>query len=212
VKTLGLFAVLSATVALLGCAAPTTERFTLRSAEGPSASATTKATVGAARVMTVEVRAPDALDRPTWLVRGEGPAVATFQQVRWPQPLSIEVADALAQRLDRALQPEINVVSAIATGPGPRVDVRVVSFDMWLVPAPRVFDEFLWEIQCAAAAGAPRRVVTGRTRYVGQVERAEAAAAPAWAALAAEHSKALDRLSEDVLAHWRQASANSGGC
>jgi uncharacterized lipoprotein YmbA len=212
-RTARLLVVMCSALGLLACAAPTTQRFTLRTADAPPAStasavnAISKVNAGAARVMTVDVRAPDSLDRSNWIVRGEGPAVTTFQQVRWPQSLPIEVADALAQRLDRALQPEITVVSAPVAGPGPRVEVRVVSFDMWLTPTPRVFDEFLWEIQCPGAAGAPRSVVTGRTRYQGNAGQG---AAPPFGALAAEHAKAVDQLAEDVLTQWRKSSANSG--
>ncbi len=156
------------------------------------------------RVLSVSVASPDALDRTQWVLRQGEREVQVLDQLRWPQPLSLELADALAQRLDRRMPAGW---AAIAGADGPAaVKVRVLSFDAWWSPA-RVSDEFTWDILCRGKDGARLAPITGRTRY------ATAGALGAGAeVLAAEHARALDQLAVDIAEAWRLRTQAGAAC
>jgi uncharacterized lipoprotein YmbA len=206
---------LLAGVLLASCASPSQQFYTLRLAAEPQAAPTAEpsrrgsepvpAAPGAAlRVLSVSVAAPDALDRSQWVLRRGEREVQVLDQVRWPQPLTLELADALAQRLDRRMPSGWAAIAA--TERLPAVQVRVLSFDAWWSPA-RVSDEFAWEIACRTKDGTRLTLAAGRSRYV--TAAAQAAGAET---LTAEHARALDQLAADIADAWRSRAQPEAPC
>ncbi len=156
------------------------------------------------RVLSVSVASPDALDRAQWVVRRGEREVQVLDQVRWPQPLPLELADALAQRLDRRMPAGWAAIAGVDGAAA--VKVRVLSFDAWRLPA-RVSDEFAWEILCRGKDGTRQAPITGRTRYATAVVQATGAEG-----LAAEHARAVDQLAVDIAEAWRSLTQAGAGC
>jgi len=189
-----------ALAALAACSTPADHLHTLlpaaRSAAGPAPAAAT-------HWLAVQVAVPDALDRDAWLLRGPGQQVELLEHQRWPQPLSAELAQALARRLDPALgDPGWVALSADAAPAATlRVQVRWLAFDAWSLPAPGVHDAWVWTIECGGRKPGPRApLASGRGDYASP---SAPAGDDAFDRIAAEHARALDQAAAAIAAAWR---------
>jgi len=216
----GRLVLLASALALVACASPAPDRYhTLRPAlQGANAPA-----VSAPWVLRVgPVTVPETLDREAWVVRTGSTGLQVFEQQRWPQALSSEVAQSLADHLGRLGLPAGWVaIAGPATAPAElRLRLEVLRFDSTLVPAPGISQQMRWSLECAQTDA------TGRARVLHSALRSietPVAALPAAAAeesqarferLAQGHAQALQALAQDIhtaarssLAAWPKACA-----
>lgn len=142
---------------LAGCAASPVEHFhTLRPLPTPvSVQQTAYRLSTEISTVSVAVGVPPSADRPQWLVRTGPTQVQILEQQRWIQPLSHDMAEAVALHLS---QTHGIIASAETTAPSlpfktkPSVSVQltVVQFETLLAPAPGIHDEMKWVTQCKA--------------------------------------------------------------
>ena len=92
--------------ALWGCASRPTEHFYTVS----SADLTPDTGASAQRIVVSPIVIPALIDRPQLLVRTKGHEIAVLENHRWAEPLSIDLARALAAELRRA-RPEFGIVA-----------------------------------------------------------------------------------------------------
>jgi len=150
-----------------GCAGPAERYHTLRSASAVAANST----LATDRVLTVgPVTLPEALDRENWVVRTGETSVHVYQHQLWTQGLGAEIAQALADQLNRALaasaDADVRTIWADGSGPSPAVDptivqphalrarVQVLRFDSLLAPAPTISDSVRWTLECTGGESA----------------------------------------------------------
>jgi uncharacterized lipoprotein YmbA len=146
---------------LAGCSSPVDRYYTLRSANTVAAS-NARATN---RVLTVgPVTLPEALDREGWVVRTGETSMQIYQHQRWTQGLGAEIAQTLAEQLNRALaaSADAQVRTLWADGSPPsavvdptvvpphalRVRVQVLRFDSRIAPEPAIDDAVRWTLEC----------------------------------------------------------------
>jgi uncharacterized lipoprotein YmbA len=160
----------SALLALLlvaGCAGPVDRYHTLRPANAAAASSTHNTD----RVLTVgPVTLPEALDRAGWVVRTGDTSVQVYQHQLWTQGLDAEIAQTLAEQLNRALAASTDegarAIWADGSPPSPAVDptlvpphalrvrVQVLRFDSLLAPSPAISDALRWTLECTGGESA----------------------------------------------------------
>jgi len=218
-------AALALLVLLAGCAAPVDRYHTLRPAsEGATSGARTTE-----RVLTVgPVTLPEALDREGWVVRTGDTSVQVYQHQLWTQALGAEIAQTLADHLDRALAASadagVRTIWADGSPPSPAVDptlvqphalrvrVQVLRFDSLLAPAPAVSDALRWTLECTGgeSPGDPGllrfhvlrsalREVSGPAQ-AGSPAVADDETARRFDRLARAHTQALQSVAQDIAA------------
>ena len=142
---------------MAGCATSPVEHFhTLR----PLPSVLTLPSIASAEVPTVSVAATVAAsaDRPQWLVRTGPTQVQILEQQRWIQPLSQDIAEAVAVHLNQTHRIAANPESAELSLPfsiKTRISVQlaVIRFETLLAPVPGIHDEMKWAVKCNMGVG-----------------------------------------------------------
>ncbi len=177
-----------ATVLFGGCAAtPPAHFYTLSATPGPATAASDLS------VAVGPVTIPAVVDRPQ-IVLQTGPNEVRLDEFnRWAAPLANSIGRVVAANLAVLLgTPRVVLTSpALGTDTDARVLIQVQRFDSALGEAATL--DAVWVI-----SGSPeKKPRTGRTTV------REPATDKTFEALAAAHSKALDRLSQDVAAGVR---------
>ena len=218
-------ALASALALLAGCSTPPDYFHTLRPAAAPPSAAAHDAS----RMLAIgPVSVPESLARDEWVVRTGDTGVRVYDHELWTQSLGADVAQALADYLNRGGLPDGLWADAGPTGSGSgadlehaaplRVRVQVMRFDSILAPAPAVGDQLRWTIECLPSNAALGPVDAGRYRVVRTAVRDAAEPAPAAAAgveasqqgfdrVARAHSETVRLVAEDVAAALRASTA-----
>lgn len=102
---------LASVTALAACASPPMEHFYTVS----SAGAVTDNSAHAEGIAVSPIVIPALIDRPQLVVRTSGHEIAVFENHRWAQPLSVDLARALVEDLRRA-RPGLDIVAAERQG------------------------------------------------------------------------------------------------
>jgi len=207
-----------------GCATPPDHFHTLR----PSAAAPAPVARTPGRTLAIgPVTVPDALARDAWVIRTGETGAQVHEHQLWTQGLGAEIAQSLADYLNRGSLPDGLWADAGPTGSGTGVDldepallrvrVQVLRFDARLAPEPAVSDQLRWTIECLPADTTLSPVEAGRFRAVRTgVREAGAAAPPANPAVEADqqrydrlaraHGEALRQVAADVDAALRESA------
>jgi uncharacterized lipoprotein YmbA len=207
--------------ALAGCSTPPDHYHTLR----PAAAAPAAVARDARRTLAIgPVTVPAALDRNEWVVRRGDTGAMVYDHQLWTQDLSADIAQALADYLDRSPLPDGLWADAGPTGAGTgadldappalRVRVQVLRFDSILQPAPATSDQLRWWLECLPSDPSLAPIDKGRYRLVrGAVREAVGPAVgpgegqDAVDRLARAHSDAVRALADDVAAALRDSAA-----
>jgi len=185
---------LFALVAGSGCASPRSYFYTLNSAAKP-------VTTGADYSVSVgPVSVPAAVDRPQIVVRLAPNQVAIDEFHRWASPLQDAIARVVAENLAATLgTPHVTVYSQpTAAGARYRVLVDVLRFES--APGEVATLDAVWTV---------RSTKDGSTRS-GRTTASEPVPDREFTTLAAAHSRALGRLSEDLAGAIRALSPAGG--
>jgi len=214
---------LAALALLCGCAGPADRYHTLR----PANATATNSARPTDHVLTVgPVTLPDALDRESWVVRTGDTTVQVFQHQLWTQGLGAEIAQTVADQLDRALaaSSDANARAMWADGSGPnpavdptlvpphalRVRVQVLRFDSLAAPTPAISDALRWTLECTGGESASDpgllrfHVLRSALREVtapaeaGSAGVADDDTARRFDRLALAHSRALQAVAQDI--------------
>ena len=212
--------------ALAGCSTPVDHFHTLRPAAAAASAPPLRAPQ---RVLAIgPVTVPDALARDAWVIRVGDTGVQVHEHQLWTQGLQAEIAQALADHLNRIPLPDATWADAGPTGSGAGTDlevpavlrlrVQVLRFDSVLAPAAATSDQLRWTLECLPSDAALSPIEAGHYRVLrGGVREAGGPAAPADPAveegqqrydrLARAHSDGLRRLAADVDATLRETAA-----
>lgn len=136
-------------------------------------------------VAVESVDIPAEVDRPQFVLAGEGNEVTIDDQHRWAAPLQASLAEALESNLAASLG-AADVATERIEGPPPRYRVRVeiLGFQSWLGKEVRV--EAAWQV----------RRDDGASRW-GRASFRESAPGD-FSALAAAHSRTVARLASEI--------------
>jgi hypothetical protein len=219
--TMTRLALLALLAAAAGCAAPPDHFHTLRPAVAPAPASAREAP----RLLAIgPVTVPDALARDEWVIRTGDTGAMVYDHQLWTQGLGADIAQSLADYLNRGGPPDGLWADAGPTGSGSgadlerpaplRVRVQVLRFDSMLAPAPAVADQVRWTIECLPSDAAPGAVDAGRYRVVRTAVRDAGGPAPAANAgvdeslrrfdqVARAHSDTVRLVAEDVAAALR---------
>lgn len=167
---------------LAGCASPPSRFYTLNATASPGAAASQVS------IAVGPVVIPAAVDRPEIVVT-DGPNQVSLQEFdRWASPLDDEIARVVAEDLS-ALLGAARVTSSeqgVAREATYRVAIEVQRFDS--MPGRGADLTAVWNL---------RRAADNRTQ-AGRTSAQVSARGPGFDALAAAHSEALARLSQDI--------------
>jgi uncharacterized lipoprotein YmbA len=175
-----------ACAALAGCATPPDHFHTLR----PLADAAAPPPAGpGVRVLGIgPVTVPDALARDAWVVRVGATGAQVHEHQLWTQGLAAEVAQSLADHLNRGPLPEGLWADAGPTGSGSGTDldvpaplrlrVQVLRFDSLLAPEPAIGDQLRWTLECLPSDPALAPIDAGRYRTLRTGVREASGVAP----------------------------------
>jgi len=166
-----------------GCSSTPSHLFTL----SPSATATANPDVTSSTLAVVvgTVSIPAIVDVPQIVVR-KGPNQASLDEFnRWASPLRTNIAQVVVANL-AAMLGTSHVSSVLIGDADYRVAIDVQTFDS--VPGEAATLSALWTV---------RRVKDGQTE-TGRTAVREASAQMGYDAIAAAHSRALGRLSQDI--------------
>jgi hypothetical protein len=173
----------SLTTLAAGCASSPPSRFyTLSAVPGPPATSSDLAvTVG-------PVSVPAAVDRPQIVVTVSANEVRLDETARWASPLEDNIARVVAENLVAMLgTPRVALSLQAASGSSDyRATIDVQRFDS--VPGEAATLDAVWVVSRARSG----KTETGRTTV------REAVSESGYEALAAGHSRALARLSQDI--------------
>lgn len=174
--------ILLCAVTAAGCASPPSRFYTLNSVVPPAPRALDLA------VAVGPVAIPAEVDRPEILVTLGPNQVRPDEFNRWAAPLADNIAGVVAEDLTRLLgTPQVTLFPQTTSADADyRVAIEVQSFVSTLGEAAQL--DAVWSVRRAADG----RTETGRTRVRESVAGAD------YAALAAAHSRALARLSQDL--------------
>jgi uncharacterized lipoprotein YmbA len=169
-----------------GCASPPSHFFTLNSAATAAASA--DASTSGLTVIVGPVSIPAAVDLPQIVVSTGPNQVWVDEFNRWASPLQSNIAHVVADNLVAMLgTPRVMLYQQAQNTDGDyRVSIDVQTFES--APGNAATLSALWVV---------RRVKDGKTQ-IGRTTVREASAEKTYQALAAAHSRALNRLSEDI--------------
>jgi hypothetical protein len=187
-----LYAALAAVLTLLsGCGTSPPARFyTLTATAAAPAPPPTSTLLLAVGPVTV----PSVVDRPEFVVSAGPNELKLDDFNRWAAPLQDSLSRAIAENLVVLLgTPRVIIFpQALASDPDYRVAVEVRTFDS--LPGTAAVLDAVWTI---------RRAKDGKTQ-TGRTSAREAADGAGYEALAAAHSRAVGRLSQDVAAAIRE--------
>ncbi|MEO8133206.1 MAG: PqiC family protein [Betaproteobacteria bacterium] len=173
-----------------GCSTPTSRFYTL-SRSVPSAAAPANAPVAATSAISVivgPVAIPAIVDMPQ-IVMSTGPNQVTVDEFnRWASPLQNNIARVVAENLVSMLgTPRVSLFQgSLAVEADFRVAIEVQSFDS--APGDAATLNAVWVV---------RRIKDGKAQ-TGRTSLREPAGAAGFDALAAAHSRALARMSQDI--------------
>jgi uncharacterized protein len=178
-----------ATLALVACGSSPKERYYTLTAESSAPLTGTSAL----SIAVGPVSVPEAVDQPQIVAQIAANQVAMYEYQRWASPLRSEIARVIATNLAQELgTPRVwSYAQTALTNPDLRVLVDIQRFESVLGEAVTI--DALWTIR-PAAGGAPK---TGRSSV------RQATAGEGFDALAAAHSRALARVSQDIAAAIR---------
>jgi len=208
-------AVAAIAAALAGCATPPDHFHTLRSAAPvpvpPSLSREQILSIG-------PVTVPESLQRDGWVLRTGSTGAQVHEHQLWTQGLGAEVAQSLADALNRGPLPGALWADAGPSGsgvgtdldvaPALRVRVQVVRFDGMFAPAPAISDEVRWTIECLPADDALSPIDAGRYREVRGGVRDVAGPAPEADATVDDDQQRYDRLARAHADALRQVAGD----
>jgi uncharacterized lipoprotein YmbA len=181
-----------ALVVVLGCGSTAPSRFytlasTATGGGGPSASA---------GVLVGPVSVPASVDRPEFVVQVAPNRVEVDEFNRWAAPLGEDIARTVAGDLSALLgTPDVATAPFANFAPAYRVTINVQRFDS--VQGEAALLEAVWTV---------REVEGGETR-AGRTVARQPLDGPGFDAIPAAHSRALAKLSADIAAAIRAASA-----
>jgi len=180
------FAALPVVVGLAaGCSTPPPSRFYTLAATATSTSAPQPSTL----VIAVgPVTVPSVVDRPEFVVSTGPNEVRLDDFNRWASPLQDALSRAIAENLVAILGTPrvVRFPQTLATEPDYRVAVEVRTFES--TPGKSTALDAVWTV---------RRAKDGRTS-TGRTSARESVSESGYDALAAAHSRAVARLSEDI--------------
>jgi uncharacterized lipoprotein YmbA len=178
--------------AISGCSASAPTRFyTLESTALPQA-----APAAHEAVMVSPVSIPAEVDQPQFVVQVAPNRVEVEDFNRWASPLSDGIARAIAGDLAAELgTPDVVTASAANFHPGYQVTIDVQRFESIRGEAALV--EAVWAV---------RRTADGYTR-MGRTVAREAVQGDGFDALAAAHSRALAKVSNDIATAIRMGAS-----
>ena len=147
-------------------------------------------------VVVGPVTVPSSVDRPEFVVQVTPNRVAVDEFNRWAGPLDESIARVVAGDLTTQLgTPRVAAAPAANFDAAYRVTINVQRFDS--IPGHEVVVEAVWAV---------RKAKGGETRSGRTVAR-ERVTDPSFDALAAAHSRALAKVSEDIAAAIRAEAA-----
>jgi uncharacterized protein len=166
-----------------GCGTPQAQLYTL----APAAGAPLKAEASTARfaVSVGPVTIPAVVDRPQIVVQKGANQVGVDEFNRWASPLQGNIARVVASDLSMQLG-RLSVTASVGVEADFHVAIAVQAFDS--TPGDAAVLDAVWTV---------RRTVDGVTKS-GSVDLREPTQGSGYAALAAAHSRALNRLSEEI--------------
>lgn len=175
-------------VCLAGCASSPAERFYALAPESPASAEF--APVVPPIVSVGPVTLPEAVDRPQIVVRINANQMAVVESHRWVEPLKDAIPRVIAGNLNRLMGGGAAVTSRqdAAQDAAMRVTVDVQRFESTL--GDSIDLEAVWSVR--SASGGQARA--GRARF------REPCASGSYEALAAAHSQALTKLSQEIAA------------
>jgi uncharacterized lipoprotein YmbA len=183
-RPLAVFAIVSAAAALLaGCGSSPPARFyTLSATATPATSQSTLF------VAVGPITVPSVVDRPEWVVSAGPNELKLDEFNRWASPLQDNLSRAIAENLVAILgTPRVILFpQPLAADPEYRVVVEFRSFDS--VPGDSAAIDAVWTI---------RRAKDGKTQ-TGRTSAREKVTGNSYEVLAAAHSRAVARLSQDI--------------
>lgn len=208
-------ALLAAAAALVGCAVPPDHFHTLRAATPVPV----PASLTADRILAIgPVTVPEALQRDAWVIRTGPTGAQVHEHQLWSQGLAAEVAQSLADALNRGPLPDALWADAGPTGSGAgtdldvpavlRVRVQVVRFDATFTPAPAISDEVRWTLQCLPSDSSLAPIDAGRYLDVRGGVRDVAAPAPDPDPAVDDAQQRYDRLARAHVDALRQVAAD----
>ena len=174
---------LAAAALAAGCASSPPSRFYTLAATAPPA-----ATPSTLFVAVGPVTVPSVVDRPEFVVNAGPNELRLDEFNRWAAPLQDSVSRAIAENLGAILgTPRVILFpQQLATDPEYRVAVEVRTFES--TPGAGTALDAVWTI---------RRAKDGRTQ-TGRTSARETVSDGSYEALAAAHSRAVTRLSQDI--------------
>ncbi len=181
---------------LAACAGAPPERFYSLIAE-PLTAAPVAATAASPGVSVGPVTVPEAVDRPQIVVRVGANQVAVVEGHRWDEPLKQAIARVVAANLSRGGLAAVTSRQAAAQDTALRVTIDVQRFES--VPGDSVTLEAVWSV----------RRTSGAEVRAGHSVLREPCASAGYNALAAAHSLALAKLSEQIAAAIEAMQATS---
>lgn len=195
-----------ASLLLAACSTPQDQIHTLSPRAGAPAVERSNGNDGPGVELALQVLLPETQDRAAWVLRQGERQLVVLEHQRWPQPLSAEMRQALALRLDPLL-PRVawRLEEAPRSAQARRVVLQVLSQDSWLAPEPGVADDWRWRLECARAPAGqvPTVLRSGALRIHDQAPNTRIESAPDW--IAARQAQALQQLAEQIAAAWPTA-------
>lgn len=173
-----------------GCSTPPPSRFYTLAATATSASTSQQSTL----VIAVgPVTIPSVVDRPEFVVSTSPNEVRLDDFNRWASPLQDGLSRAVAENLVTLIGTPrvVGFPQTLATEPDYRVAIEVRTFES--TPGKSALLEAVWTV---------RRAKDGKTQ-TGRTSARETLSESGYDALAAAHSRAVARMSEDIAAALR---------
>jgi hypothetical protein len=176
---------LCATALLVGACASPTARFYTLTATAERAAGSVPAPLS---VVVGPVAVPAAVDRPQIVVQTGANELAVDEYNRWASPLQDNVARVVAENLVALLGTSRVTLfgQSLATDVGYRVQIEIRSFES--APGKSAALDAVWSI---------RRMTDGKSE-IGRTSVRESVADAGYGTLAAAHSRALARMSQDI--------------
>ncbi len=169
-----------------GCASPPSHFYTLNAGAAPAATA--EAATSGLIMIVGPVSVPAVVDMPQIVVRTGANQISVDEFNRWASPLQSNISHVVVDNLVAMLgAPRVMLYQQAQNTEGDyRVSIDVQTFES--APGDAATLSAVWIV---------RRVKDGKTQ-IGRTAVREATTEKSYQALAAGHSRALGRLSEDI--------------
>jgi uncharacterized lipoprotein YmbA len=189
-RTFHLVAIMLVAGAMLGCASAQPHFYTLDSTTAPGGAPPTHLAV-----LVGPVTVPASVDQPQFVVQVSANRVDVDEFNRWASPLNESIARALAGDLSSELAtPAVTAAPLTNFTPDYRVSVDVQRFES--IRGQEALIEAVWVV----------RSTTGGRARSGRTIAREPVQGDGFDALAAAHSRAIAKLSNDIAAAIRAES------